>query len=116
MTEPLAPCPFCGFEDIRIEEGFMSFWGLCPTDDFTDDEDFADRGCGAAGPVSNTYQDAISGWNRRTVSVQEAGLRDAVQALSDFHNGPVQAKRPDVFEMLMLRLETALRALAGRGE
>lgn len=27
MTETLEPCPFCGFKDIKIDQGVDHFWG-----------------------------------------------------------------------------------------
>jgi hypothetical protein len=36
-------------------------------------------------------------------------LEDAGTAILDFHNGPLEAKRPDVFQRLMVRLAAALQ-------
>ena len=35
-------------------------------------------------------------------------LRAAGQAIIDFYNGPLEAKRPDIFHRLMVRLNAAL--------
>jgi hypothetical protein len=36
-------------------------------------------------------------------------LEDAGTAILDFYNGPLEAKRPDVFQQLMVRLAAALQ-------
>jgi hypothetical protein len=43
---------------------------------------------------------------RLTAEVER--LRAAGQALIDFHNGPTAQKRPDIFQLLIGRLDAAL--------
>ena len=43
---------------------------------------------------------------RRGAAMQK--LVEAGEALVSFHYGPTEAKRPDIFQMLMWRLENAL--------
>jgi hypothetical protein len=45
-----------------------------------------------------------------------AGVREAGQALVNFHNGPLEAKRPDVFQILISRLAAALAPLRDEGD
>lgn len=52
---------------------------------------------------------AFDAVNELTALRAENGrLRAAATALIDFHNGPREAKRPDVFRLLMVRLNAAL--------
>jgi len=47
------PCPFCGHEDVEIEEtGTMEFAVDCPE-------------CRCIGPIRDTVMEAISFWNDR---------------------------------------------------
>jgi hypothetical protein len=43
------------------------------------------------------------------LAAENERLRAAAQAIVDFHNGPLEAKRPDVFQILMSRLDAALK-------
>ena len=61
----LKPCPFCGFDDCKIQSNGDYHWVVCPADDFSDDEDFAERGCGVEGSVGSSHELAITAWNRR---------------------------------------------------
>ena len=55
MKEKLKPCPFCGSENIIIEEGPIS-GGFCATC----------NSCFALGPWSSCEDEAIKTWNERT--------------------------------------------------
>lgn len=46
-----------------------------------------------------------------TVGEQYAPLVKAAEAMVDFHNGPTEAKRPDIFLLRMKSIGTALRTL-----
>lgn len=53
---------------------------------------------------------------RGAAVVQWRPIEEAAQALIDFHNGPLDAKRPDVFRLLMQRLANALPPPPEKGE
>lgn len=48
----LIPCPFCGSEDVAINEQFMDSWGYC-------------YGCRLEGPTKYDLQAARLAWNTR---------------------------------------------------
>jgi hypothetical protein len=68
------------------------------------------------------HQAAMHGALRRSVSVVQpapSGWRPdelimAANAIIDFYNGPVEAKRPDIFQRLMQRLANALPPAPGK--
>lgn len=55
MTEKLKPCPFCGDDNARLEEGAFGFQVSChPT-----------TGCGSLTDYHDTEDEAAATWNRR---------------------------------------------------
>lgn len=58
MSEELKPCPFCGSYDVVVDEAYASGYARC-------------CGCGAEGRMCDSYGEAVSAWNRRTVDVDE---------------------------------------------
>lgn len=66
----LKPCPFCGSQNIKIEEAFYDIWPKC-TDD---SRKVVCMNCFASGPIknlsdvtgdSNIEEAAAKAWNRR---------------------------------------------------
>lgn len=54
MRENLKPCPFCGSEEVIMEDGYGLFYVRC-----------AD--CGASASYCETDEEAISAWNERVI-------------------------------------------------
>ena len=53
MTITIAPCPFCEFDDVEIDQtGDLEFQVFCPE-------------CRAAGPIDTKIMGAINLWNVR---------------------------------------------------
>lgn len=53
MSLTILPCPFCGHDDVEIDEvGISEFAVDCPE-------------CRAIGPICGTVMEAISDWNKR---------------------------------------------------
>lgn len=55
MTEKLKPCPFCGSNDVTLEETYESGYVRC-------------RSCGAESGFRYSHDEAAAAWNRRTDS------------------------------------------------
>lgn len=82
MTEKLKPCPFCGSDDVVVEETYASGYVRC-------------RGCGAEGGFRYSHEEAAAAWNSRTnakklvarINVSDEQVRrmvdDAVSAAID---------------------------------
>ncbi|MCK6384450.1 MAG: Lar family restriction alleviation protein [Rhodocyclaceae bacterium] len=55
-TSEISVCPFCGFDDLQIDETDpMMFSIICPD-------------CGCIGPPAGIITDAIERWNERAVT------------------------------------------------
>ena len=78
----LKPCPFCGSDDVVVEETYTSGYVRC-------------RDCGAEGGFRYSHDEAVAAWNRRTnakeliarINVSDEQVRrmvdDAVSAAID---------------------------------
>ena len=53
MTEKLKPCPFCGSNDVTVNEVYPSSYARC-------------RVCGAEGGLRSSHDEAAAAWNSRT--------------------------------------------------
>ena len=53
MNITIHPCPFCGHDDVEIEEVSISEFAVCCPE------------CRAIGPILPTVMEAISFWNDR---------------------------------------------------
>lgn len=82
MTEKLKPCPFCGSDDVVLDETYMHSYAQC-------------RVCRAEGGLRDSHDEAAAAWNSRTdakklvarLSVSDEQVRrmvdDAVSAAID---------------------------------
>ena len=84
------------------------------TADTESDEAFVERAKDAYGSLTWRERDRLFALARRGAAVQK--LVAAASALVDFHNGPLETKRPDVFQLLMQRLASALPPPPAHGE
>lgn len=100
----LKPCPFCGeAAETWVDPSHSKavFFG-CRVEDC----------CGEMHWLP-TEAEAIAAWDRRAPAPHEAvmaQMAEALRAMVDFHNGPTEAKRPDVFVLRMMAQERALAA------
>lgn len=53
MTEKLKPCPFCGSNDVTVNDAYMHSYARC-------------RVCGAEGGLRESHDEAAAAWNSRT--------------------------------------------------
>lgn len=87
----LKPCPFCGSNDVTVEETYASGYVRC-------------RSCGAEGGFRYSHDEAAAAWNRRTdakglvvrLNVSDEQVRrmvdDAVSAAIDDYFGDADKK------------------------
>lgn len=61
MSDIMLPCPFCGHEDVEIDEVTTQEFAVdCPE-------------CRCIGPIRDTVMEAISFWNDRRGNEIQAG-------------------------------------------
>jgi Lar family restriction alleviation protein len=68
---PCSPCPFCGYESLRIMEISESYRVICDC-------------CCAAGPKMNNKDDAIARWNFREERSKNIMMEMDIKMLRDY--------------------------------
>ena len=89
--EELKPCPFCGSNDVTVNDAYMHSYAQC-------------RVCRAEGGFRYSHDEAAAAWNRRTnakelvamINVSDEQVRrmvdDAVSAAIDDYFGDADKK------------------------
>jgi Lar family restriction alleviation protein len=99
------PCPFCGYEDVEIDEvGVGEFAVDCPE-------------CRAIGPICDTVMEAISFWNDRRNHETQDIYEACAQVCEERHaNGNFKYDtRDECAAAIRLRFNAQLTGAARRG-